>query len=235
MMLQTTTDIFKSVHALPVMTDAGEHPHLINVMWVLHEASPHAVQIYVDGTLRDTATCKNQSSMWLALDRSRAHVISLLGVDPSQAFLEQSNELQSFEPVFVSHWSTSMLRDESLPADAVVHIELDGQTQHRRPLWESHIARSGFGSLFGVGDFGSDAITGPGLGYGALGHGPLGSDASPFVFKKRLEHDTTHTFTWSLKSPSGENLSPVYSTTLIADLPSAEPSDLQTDQARWFW
>lgn len=234
-MLKPTTDIFKSIFAQPVLTDAGEHPQLIEVSWVLLKNQGHAIQIYVDHEVREVVTETEQHSCWLALDRRRPHVIAVLGVDPTEAFVAQPERLKAFQPDYKSHASLSMLRDESLPHDAVAEVKLDGTIVHQRPLWEGHIHRSGFGNLFGMGDFGNDAITGPGLGRGSLGHGPLGSDAHRFVVNHELQAGSTQTLSWSLKAPSGENLTPFRTLSITSDLPVEPLTTLTLDETHLRW
>lgn len=234
-MLEPTTDIFKLTLAQPVLTDAGEHPALIEVSWVLNELTEHAIQIYVDGKLHDAVLHTGPRRCWIACDRRRPHFIALLGVDAAHAFNEQPQHLDTFEPAFDSHWSLSMLRDTSLSVDAVVEVDRNGERVHERLLWESDVHRDGFGALFGVGGFGSDAATGPGIGLGSLGHGPLGSDAQPFFVEVPYENDAPQTWGVALRASNGDSLTAVTQEAITPDLPPATLTTLTTSTTDWLW
>ncbi len=182
-----TQDIFKVVLARPVTTEAGEHPALVHLWWSAPQQGDRLVQVYLDGELIDVTTDPTQREMWLMIDRGRPHRIELLAVpadEPDQLWCRRPDRLASWNPGVQSAATVALVRDEQLPVDTQVTVSVDGEALDRGPMWPADETRSGFGALFGLNGFGHDAITGPGLGRGELGMGPLGTDGTAWRWQR---------------------------------------------------
>ncbi|MFW6059380.1 MAG: hypothetical protein ACODAQ_04320 [Phycisphaeraceae bacterium] len=183
-----TQDIFELTLARPVTLLAGEHPALVHLWWRCVSPNERLVQVYVDDELYDVTAEPEQREMWLVLDRAEAHRIELLAVPIDQAWRPQPEMLASWQPRVDDVARLTVLRDETLAVDAQVTVRVDGQPMDQAPLWPSDAHRGGFGGLFGEGGFGIDAATGPGLGVGEFGYGPLGADGTAWRWThRRLE------------------------------------------------
>lgn len=152
--------------ARPVRAGAGEAAHLVHVSW---ELSGEAVQVYVDGELTEVAPAAERGC-WLLLDRGAVREIELVGAWWTDAWRERLEARPGL--------AVALVRDEGLDVESEVVVSAGGQTLAAAPLWPGEAHRSGFGALFGEGGFGWDAATGPGLGLGELGMGPLGADGT---------------------------------------------------------
>src|SRR5689334_10227883 len=87
--------------ARPVTTPSGDHAHLVHLAW--RTATPETmrlVQVYIDGSLAAVTREPSHRELWLVCDRSRAHRIELLAVDPADAWTPQPHALQSWSPPF---------------------------------------------------------------------------------------------------------------------------------------
>ena len=183
-MQEPTQDVFELVLVRGVQTPAGEHEHLAHLWWLAPRQGDRRVQVYVDGELVEATAHREQRDLWLMLDRSRPHRVELLAVSPeADVWQPHPQHLQAWRPTVQSRASLALLRDEALPVDATVEMSVDGQARPAAALWPGDEHRSGFGGLFGEGGFGLGAATGPGLGLGELGYGPLGSDGTAFRWR----------------------------------------------------
>jgi len=112
--------------------------------------------------------------MWLVLDRTKPHRIELLAVPEENRdglWREQPQQLESWQPQISSSAEVQFVRDEGLPIDTALCISLDGVLTDEGRMWPAHITRAGAynesGPIF-------NGPTGPGLGLGELGAGPVG-------------------------------------------------------------
>jgi hypothetical protein len=94
----------------------------------------------------------------------------------------------------------------------------DGQVP-RIPLWPRDEHRGGFGVLFGYGGFGHDDATGPGVGEGQLGCGPLGSDGTAWRWRARGLDAGGHTLEVRATRPDGSGLSKTMVISKATELP----------------
>lgn len=236
-MNEPTQNIFELILARPIVTDAGEHPSLVHLFFRVTQplAQTYAFQAYVNGQLHTVIADSDAREVLLALDRSRPNRIEMLAVDPLDATRPMPERLQTFTPAFVDRAAISLLRDESLPYDAVVDVELDSEPYAQRALWTGGDNRSGFGSLFGLGDFGVDGATGPGLGRGQLGHGPLGCDATAWTLAAPLTAAGSHTLEHKLLDAALNPIAPAQTQTVTADLPDAAALELTLTATQLQW
>jgi len=182
-----TQDVFEVVLARPVVVDGGEHPGLVHLWWSAPEQGDRLVQVYIDGELIDMSQDSSQREMWLMCDRSVPHRIELLAVPMTELNilrLLHLEQLRSWDPPVNSEISLALVRDEQLPVDTRVSIEEAKLLIDEGAMWPAEEHRGGFGALFGVGGFGLDAATGPGLGVGELGMGPLGTDGAAWRWRR---------------------------------------------------
>lgn len=184
-----TQAVFKSVLARPAL----DVPGLVHLTWRAPTlAEGWAVQIYVDDALYDVVTEASLSETWLTVDAFRGHRVELLAV-ADDVWRPRCEALEAWRPRVIDAVASSLMRDETLPVDARVRVTIDGVSHDAGLLWSGDAGRNGFGALFGIGGFGFDDATGPGLGGGPLGHGPLGSDGLPFRFVRRDVSPGSHT------------------------------------------
>jgi len=150
---------------------AGEPLALL--AWARPAIDDRLVQVYVGGELYDVAADPAQREMWLVLDRSRAVTVALAAVAPERAWSPREDlvHADAMRPPTVA-----LVRDEALPIDSRVTVELDGVAIHTSDLWAADDPRGGFGALFGLGEHGRDQAAAPGFGLADLGGGPFGFD-----------------------------------------------------------
>ena len=185
-MNEPTQAIFELVLARPVDRQHGDDARLVHLAWVAPQQNDRLVQVYVNDALYDLTLWPEARSMWLMLDRRRAHRIELLAVSPSDergVWAPRPEHLQGWSPAVSDVASIALLRDQTLPVEARLRVAVDGAVVDQGALWPSDTPRAGFGAVFGEGGFGIDAATGPGLGRGELGRGPLGSDSSAWRWR----------------------------------------------------
>ncbi len=201
-MSPATQDVFENVIARPVATRHGHHPCLVHLWWSAPDQGPRLVQVYVNDQLTDVTTDPTQRQLWLMIDRTRPQRIELLAVpalDPDAAWRPQPESLTHWDPPVTDHATLTVIRDERLPVDTRLQVHVDGQPTDRGPMWPASQHRGGFGALLGLGEFGRDAVTGPGLGLGQLGMGPLGSEGTAWRWRRDDltpgSHDLTVTAT----------------------------------------
>ncbi|MCC7204884.1 MAG: hypothetical protein IT441_07370 [Phycisphaeraceae bacterium] len=174
-----TQEVFELVLARPAVGVGGEIEGLVHLWWRAPEQGQRLVQVYVDERLVDVSVDVTQREMWLAVDRGRGHRIELVAVEAERTDLlwrEHRWAQGSWEGGFAGGIGVALLRDERLPVDARVVVKVDGVERVNRAMWSSADDRGGHGVVFGLGDFGHDAVSGPGLGEGELGAGALGID-----------------------------------------------------------
>lgn len=216
-----TQDIFKLVLVRSVLTAEGVHPSLMHLCWTLKQASDAVVQVYVDGELQQLARAVTPQGLWLVLDRSMPHVVQLLAVAASEAEKPHPAWIEH-DGIWRSRAEVSLLRDEQLPVDTRVEVRLNDRVVTNQPLWDGATHRGGFGSLFGLGGFGLDAATGPGLGRGQLGHGPLGVDGHAWQWQSPPLAAGEHDLQIDLLHPDGKPLRQTLTQTFHSDLPGVE-------------
>lgn len=208
--LSNPQEVFASVLARPAHTIAGEHASLVHVWWSVApmRIGDRVVQAYVDGVLTAVSLTPAQHEIWLVIDRSRPRRIELLAVPatPGDArWRAYPSDLRSW-PDLKSAVSLAITRDARLPVDARVGVALDGGEAIASPVWPAHEHRAGFGALLGVGGFGHDDATAPGLGRGELGAAPLGDEGR--AFRARFDADAgSHGVAVSAHSNAGSSLS----------------------------
>jgi len=176
---KATQIVFDLVLARPVMTPSGEHLRLAHLWWSAPSQGDRLVQVYVQGELYDVTLDITQREIYLNLDRTRTNRIELLAVpadDPEAVWRPQPDMLTSWSPGVVSATELRIVRDEALAIDTQVVVSIDGTNLDHGSMWPNDVPRSGFGALMGMGCFGFDDATGPGLGIGDLGAGSLGAD-----------------------------------------------------------
>lgn len=178
-----TQDIFELTLARPVATATGEHPHLVHLWWRAPAQGSWLVQVYINDQLHDVTSHSTQRDMWLTLDRTQPHRIELLAVDPCYAWQNLAHVLSSWSPAVRDVAAVAILRDEELPTDTQISVSINGKQIANEPMWPANTHRNGFGGLFGIGGFGIDDATGPGLGLGELGMGTLGADGSAWHWR----------------------------------------------------
>ncbi len=171
-----TQDVFELVLARPVAITGGEHPNLAHVWWRAPQQGQRLVQIYVDDALFDVTLDVSQREVMIELDRTRPHRVELLAVpmdETDAVWRAQPGLLKAWQPRISDSLSIDVIRDESLPFDTLIQVELDGRVVCESPLWTDIDMKSGeladgsitfhdaFGLGLGIGDFGAGA-----LGYG---------------------------------------------------------------------
>jgi len=175
------------VLARSILTSSGEHPTLAHLWWSAPGQGDRLVQVYVQGELYDVTLDISQREMYLILDRTHTNRIELLAVpadDPEAAWRPQPDLLASWNPSVNSTAQVRLVRDEALAVDTQVLVSVNGASLDHGPMWPNDVPRSGFGALMGVGCFGFDDATGPGLGLGDLGAGPLGADGFAWRWRR---------------------------------------------------
>jgi len=182
---EATQSVFEAVLARTV---AGQ-PGLVHLWWRAPEQGERLVQVYVDGELMEVSTYPAQRELWLMVEPSCAHRIELLAVptdEPGELWREQGEKLGQggTTPGAKFPGGVALLRDERWPVDTVARVMVDGAEVEEGPVWPTGENRSGFGALFGWGEFGWDAATGPGLGVGELGLGLLGVDGTAWRWRR---------------------------------------------------
>ncbi|MCC6681765.1 MAG: hypothetical protein IT445_12760 [Phycisphaeraceae bacterium] len=221
-----TQDVFELVLARPVLTEVGEHPHLVHLWWRAPQQGERVVWVFVDGELVDVAWDSGQRELWLSIDRSLPRRIELVAADAD----DPSRKLVSscWHPPVQSAAAVSLVRDETLPVDTHIEVREGEQLLDEAPMWGDGEHRSGFGALFGQGAFGFDAATGPGLGLGELGVGPLGADNFAWRWRREDLENGEHALSLRALSRDGQvideplELEPI----TIARLPQP-PANLQ--------
>lgn len=171
-------DVFELVLARPVTTPAGEHPKLAHLWWRAPMQGDRVVQVYVNDALYDVSLDTSVRQMFLVLDRTRQNRIELLAVpadDPRAVWRPQPELLNTWRPAVNSSARVVLVRDVDLPADTQLTVGIDGTIADHGPMWPGTETRSVPGD---------EDATGPGLGVGGLGAGPLGLDGTAWRWKR---------------------------------------------------
>jgi len=232
-----TQEVFELVLVRPVLVRGGEHPTLVELWWRAPQQGDRLAQVYVDERLATISTDPEQRSVWLHLDRGQAggRRIELLAVPTGSAlaWMSHRDALSGWPAATRGGQSLAVERDESLPLNAQVIFELDGQRRGEQPLWPGDAHRGGFGAVFGHGGFGQDAAAGPGLGEGELGVGPLGADGETSRFNVRL-NPGTHELSANIKTDLGSvTVEPKTSNVAAIPGPAAQLSIDSDFTLRW--
>ncbi|MEX0745369.1 MAG: hypothetical protein WD118_07175 [Phycisphaeraceae bacterium] len=208
MMEDYTQDIFELVLARPVMHRHGDDAMQVHLWWRAPQQGERLVQVYTDDALYDVTAWPSQRAMWLALDRRRPCRIALLAVDPAgvdSVWQARPELLGTWSPQVTDVARLSVLRDEgALPVSSAIRVEVDGALMADVPVWPAGASRGGFGALFGEGGFGIDAATGPGLGQGELGFGPLGADGVAWHWRRDDLAEGSHAVTLRVQDLTGQ-------------------------------
>lgn len=220
--------IFELVLARPVDRPDGEDPQLVHLWWSAPQQGDRLVQVYVDDQLHDVSLWPEQRAMWLMLDRRAAHRIELLGVSPDEAcgvWQPRPELLEGWSPAVTDIATQTILRDQALPVHTQLRVSVDGALFDEAPAWPSDTSRGGFGAVFGEGGFGVDAATGPGLGLGELGYGPLGADGSAWRWRREDLAAGDHAIELTAVDHQGQTAATAFQrTATIERLPSAATS-----------
>jgi len=227
-----TQSVFELVLLRGINTATGEHPRLAHLHWRAPQQGRCLVQVYVDDELFDVSSDYAQREMWLPLDRSAQHRIELLAVDPQRADVWRAypEALRTWQPDASARLHVALLRDEALPADTRLSFTLNDEPAGCAAMWDAHAHRGGFGGLFGEGAFGFDAATGPGLGEGELGMGPLGADSAALPWRSAPLDAGTHTLRITAHDAAGRASSPALVHTATTSPLPAPPRALTVDQ-----
>ncbi len=223
---EITGDCFESVVVRPVISMGVEHRRLVHLCWRTVESCDRLVQVYIDGLLSDVTNEPSQSSMWLSLDRSRAHVIELLSVPVTRrGDIHRSHRDKLWrrgEQPDDTCLSASLSRVNTFEPDTRIRVYLDGELRAESALWDVSVCRTGFGNLFGEGGFGFDGASGPGLGLGSLGGGSLHDISSFWTWRSPVSAPGEHLLTLQAISPSGVLRSPPLTVGCVtAEIPRA--------------
>jgi hypothetical protein len=227
-----TQSMFELVLARPAVSEGGDHPHLVHLWWRAPQQGDRVVQVYVNDELVAVTLDPAQRETWLTLDHTRDHRIELLGVDagdPDAIATPRPDLLTSWQPHVTDRAAFTLIRDERLPVDTQIRVSLDGTVIDRAPLWPAREHRGGFGALFGVGEFGRDAVTGPGLGTpgSELGMGPLGADGTAFRWSRGEIPPGAHTLEIAAVDETGQAAAPpVTSQSIEVDALPTPPRNL---------
>lgn len=228
-----TQDVFELTLGRAVLTDTGEHDALVHVWWRIVATEDRMVQVYVNDELVDVTDDPAQRDAWLIVDRARTNRIELLAVSMTNGGAvgeARADMLGGWSPRVVDRAEVALLRDEALPVDTRIAVSVDGAVVADRPLWPGDVPRSGFGGLFGVGGFGRDAASAPGLGRGELGHGPLGIDATAWRWSQAHLPPGPHTLALTAQHRDGQAISPPLNPPpLVADALPEPAYDLAID------
>lgn len=174
-------------------------------MWSAPRQGDRLVQVYVNAELAAHSASPSEREAWLLVDAGKHTQIELLAVEPMMATSPQADCLAGATPAVQPVASFALSRSYALPTDAqlVVQVDSDGGEQ-RIAFFADDVPRGGFGSVFGEGGFGYDAATGPGLGVGDLGYGPLGIDGRALRWRDDAIADGVHVINLSLQDAAGQ-------------------------------
>lgn len=214
MMTSFQPDIFEWALAQP----AADDPGLVHLIWSAPTQGDRVVRVLIDGALYAVSTDPIERAVWLLLDPTLPHRITLQAVD------DDENAWAWDRP------TTAIVRDLSLPIGTQVRLTAEDGRQWTAPLFGVGTDRPGFGAVFGVGGFGHDLSVGPGLGRGALGLGPLGAGGDALRLRGEQLGAGSHELAASLISP-GSIDSPATTLTLDNPVITPPPLQLQADAA----
>lgn len=219
-----TQEVFERVTARPVFAPDHQHGRLVHLSWSAPQQGGRLVQVYDNGGWLGYSASPVDREAWLLLDAAVHHEIELLAVEPSDASISLPHWLAGVDPPTRTSARISLLRDTSLPFDSLLQATLDGQATQATPMFAAETPRGGFGAVFGEGGFGYDASTGPGLGLGELGYGPLGIDGDALSWQDATSLPGPHVLTVGLINKEGDpvtgDLEIAFETVRLPDPPS---------------
>lgn len=209
------SSLFTRVLVRPVAADDALHGVLFHLWWSAPEQGSRVVQVYANGRLHEAVTDPAERERWLLFPAGRSVRIELRAVPIAEAWVPRVLDTTDATPRDTAE--VTLLRDPSVPVGAVVSVAVDDAPAEQALLFGPRDARIGFGAVFGFGGFGYDAVTGPGLGRGALGLGPLGADGEPWRWRRDDLPAGAHGLTLSLANSEGQPLA------------QAEPVDIEIE------
>ncbi len=200
-------------HAMPTVHEAGEDPSLVRVSWWPRLDPAWGVQAYVDGELAACSDSTSTQGLWLHVDRSQPHLIELLvtKLGPDR-MAPQTHRLSPDSRALRPH--IALMPTHDAPPDTQLRVTIDADEPQPHQLWRD-TPPGGFGGAFGVGAFGDDQPTSPGLGRGDLGLGPLGYDGHARRLTLEALTPGPHTLTLALTAPEGTPRSPELTRELV--------------------
>lgn len=181
---------------------------LFHLWWSAPTQGTRLVQVYINDALHTATLDPAQRELWLVLPPGRPHRIHLFAVEPADALTPRPDPHGSGADGPADIAGVTLLRDPAAPVGSVVGVAVDDGPVERAPLFGDGASRIGFGSVFGEGGFGFDAATGPGLGRGELGLGPLGGDGEAWRWRRDDLADGPHTLTLTHTDDAGRELAP---------------------------
>ena len=207
--MQPTVDIIESCFALPIIAaDGEEHPTLILLTWSPATTLYYALQVYVDGELRDVVTRPGTDRLLLRLDRGKGAVIELIAVDILDPWAERPPGLSNYIIPPIRNLSIEGFRDPApYPPDVSLAVRIEGKTRMMKPVWPEDAARPGFGVTWGTDDFGFGMAVGPGFGLTEHATGPFGCGGSKLREKLPLEAGVSQQVEVCLLNRGGEIVS----------------------------
>lgn len=232
-----TQQVFELVLARPVDTPDLQHAQLVHLIWRAPEQGDRLVQVYLNGQLAAASRSIAQREMWLMVDNDRHTEIELLAVHSSVVTNDLGDYLAGINPSTQPFAALRILRDTSLPADSCVSIEVDGASHGDQTLlFSPSDSRGGFGAVFGEGGFGYDNVTGPGLGLGELGLGPLGSDGRALQWRSDTLAQGSRRIDISLQDAAGVSTTHTTGFDAVIDrLPDPPGGVALTDELTLTW
>jgi len=201
--------------------------------WRAPEQGDRIVQVYVNRRLYDATPDPDARSLWLHLDPAASEpLIELLAVEPARAWDDHAASLHAFNPTLQPRADLVLARDEALAFDARVEVRVDDRPHARSPLWADRDCRAGFGAAFGVGGFGLDDATGPGLGRAPFGAGPFGRDGTPWRWASDRLQPGQHTVDALALDPNGRRIAALHAPAQAAiAMPPQTPERLDIESS----
>lgn len=230
-MTQATTDIFELIVARQVL----DRPWDVRVSWRATQQGDRVVQVYVDQALTAVTASREARDIDVLIDPSLRRTVELLAVPVGQAGRDMPHLLQSWRRGERHAVQADVLRDEAHDASASLAWRIDAQCGHREALWPRDTHRGGFGGLFGLGAFGFDHATGPGLGRGQLGWGPLGTGGEALTIRDHAVPSGEHTLSLQLLDDAGRPLTSPHQHTQLVTRPDASAANLRIESGLLTW
>ena len=126
----------------------------LHLSWIASQQGERLVRVYVNDELYDVSIDSAQREMWLYADLVRLVRVELVMVEVKDAWTDIVEQLGGWTPAINESAEMAMVRDEAMPIDARVVVSVDGVDKAEGRLWSAMDSRSGFGGLFGEGEFG---------------------------------------------------------------------------------
>lgn len=198
-----------------VLLRSATLPGVLHLTWIASQQGQRLVQVYVNGALYDVSMNAGQREMWLHTDGLRDVGVELRMVEADEAWMDQSGR-----PV----GELAMLRDEGLPIDARGVVSVDGADAVEGRLWDAMDFRSGFGGLFGEGEFGHDAASAPGMGMGEFGVGAMGMDGVAWRWASQALAAGEHVLALRVTDMTGRTIAQVGGARMVEIEGNAKPA-----------